>query len=148
MAHTEMRTSVRQKSRAWQFFGLLAVLVIASLLVNLGPNYNNLVAKHSLPLPKIKEAPFRLGLDLSGGTSLTYDLDLSVIATGDRLDAAQGARDVIERRVNMFGVSEPNVQINKTAQGNYQISVELAGVKDVNQAIKMIGETPLLQFKE
>ena len=48
----------------------------------------------------------------------------------------------------MFGVSEPNVQINKTAQGNYQISVELAGVKDVNQAIKMIGETPLLQFKE
>lgn len=148
MAHTEMRTSVRQKSRAWQFFGLLAVLVIASLLVNLGPNYNNLVAKHSLPLPKIKEAPFRLGLDLSGGTSLTYNLDLSVIATGDRLDAAQGARDVIERRVNMFGVSEPNVQINKTAQGNYQISVELAGVKDVNQAIKMIGETPLLQFKE
>ena len=148
MAHTEMRTSVRQKSRAWQFFGLLAVLVIASLLVNLGPNYNNLVAKHSLPLPKIKEAPLRLGLDLSGGTSLTYDLDLSVIATGDRLDAAQGARDVIERRVNMFGVSEPNVQINKTAQGNYQISVELAGVKDVNQAIKMIGETPLLQFKE
>lgn len=148
MAYTEMRTSARQKSRAWQFFGLLAVLVIASLLVNLGPNYNNLVAKHSLPLPKIKEAPFRLGLDLSGGTSLTYDLDLSVIATGDRLDAAQGARDVIERRVNMFGVSEPNVQINKTAQGNYQISVELAGVKDVNQAIKMIGETPLLQFKE
>lgn len=148
MAYTEMRTSARQKSRAWQFFGLLAVLVIASLLVNLGPNYNNLVTKHNLPLPKIKEAPFRLGLDLSGGTSLTYDLDLSVIATGDRLDAAQGTRDVVERRVNMFGVSEPNVQINKTAQGNYQISVELAGVKDVNQAIKMIGETPLLQFKE
>ena len=148
MAHAEKRTSARQKSRAWQFFGLLVVLVVASLLVNLGPQYNNFVTKHNWPLPKVKEVPFRLGLDLSGGTSLTYDVDLSVVPVKDRLDAVQGARDVIERRVNMFGVSEPNVQINKTAQGSYQISVELAGVKDVNQAIKMIGETPLLQFKE
>ena len=148
MAHVEMRTSAKQKSRAWQFFGLMMVLVVASLLVNLGPQYNQFVTKHNWPLPKVKEVPFRLGLDLSGGTSLTYDADLSAVATGDRLDAVQGARDVIERRVNMFGVSEPNVQVNKTAQGNYQISVELAGVKDVNQAIKMIGETPLLQFKE
>lgn len=148
MAHVEKRTSARQKSRAWQFFGLVMVLLAASLLVNLGPRYNSFVTKHNWPLPKVKEVPFRLGLDLSGGTSLTYDADLSAIPVKDRLDAVQGARDVIERRVNMFGVSEPNVQINKTAQGNYQVSVELAGVKDVNQAIKMIGETPLLQFKE
>ena len=148
MAHTEKRTSAKQKSRAWQFFGLLVVLVVASLLVNLGPQYNNLITKHNWPLPKVKEVPFRLGLDLSGGTSLTYDADLSAVPVKDRMDAVQGARDVVERRVNMFGVSEPNVQINKTAQGNYQISVELAGVKDVKQAIKMIGETPLLQFKE
>ena len=148
MAHTEKRTSAKQKSRAWQFFGLLVVLVVASLLVNLGPQYNNFITKHNWPLPKVKEVPFRLGLDLSGGTSLTYDADLSAVPVKDRMDAVQGARDVVERRVNMFGVSEPNVQINKTAQGNYQISVELAGVKDVKQAIKMIGETPLLQFKE
>jgi len=148
MAHTEKRTSAKQKSRAWQFFGLLVVLVVASLLVNLGPQYNTFITKHNWPLPKTKEVPFRLGLDLSGGTSLTYDADLSAVPVKDRMDAVQGARDVVERRVNMFGVSEPNVQINKTAQGNYQISVELAGVKDVKQAIKMIGETPLLQFKE
>ncbi len=148
MAHTDKRTSAKQKSRAWQFFGLLVVLVVASLLVNLGPQYNNFITKHNWPLPKVKEVPFRLGLDLSGGTSLTYDADLSAVPVKDRMDAVQGARDVVERRVNMFGVSEPNVQINKTAQGNYQISVELAGVKDVKQAIKMIGETPLLQFKE
>ncbi|HQB51259.1 MAG TPA: hypothetical protein PLT32_03530, partial [bacterium] len=90
MAHVEMRTSAKQKSRAWQFFGLMMVLVVASLLVNLGPQYNQFVAKHNWPLPKVKEVPFRLGLDLSGGTSLTYDADLSAVATGDRLDAVQG----------------------------------------------------------
>ena len=148
MAHAEKRISAKQKSRAWQFFGLLVVLVVASLLVNLGPQYNNFITKHNWPLPKVKEVPFRLGLDLSGGTSLTYDADLSAVPVNDRMNAIQGARDVVERRVNMFGVSEPNVQINKTTQGKYQISVELAGINDVKQAIKMIGETPLLQFKE
>ncbi len=147
MAYTAMKASTKQKSHVW-FLVFLVILVVASLLINLGPQYNAFVTKHNVPLPKVKEFPFRLGLDLSGGTSLTYDLDLSVIEPSDRLNAAEGARDVIERRVNMFGVSEPNVQINKTAQGNYQITVELAGVKDINEAIKQIGETPLLQFKE
>ncbi|MCX6740888.1 MAG: peptidylprolyl isomerase, partial [Candidatus Parcubacteria bacterium] len=58
-----------------------------------------------------------------------------------------GARDVIERRVNMFGVAEPLVQTAK-AGDEWRIIVELPGIKDVNQAIKMIGETPLLEFKE
>ena len=147
MAYTATKASTKQKGHVW-FLVFLVILVVASLLINLGPQYNAFITKHNIPLPKVKELPFRLGLDLSGGTSLTYDLDLSVIEPSDRLNAAEGARDVIERRVNMFGVSEPNVQVNKTAQGNYQITVELAGVKDINEAIKQIGETPLLQFKE
>ncbi|HRU89862.1 MAG TPA: protein translocase subunit SecD [Patescibacteria group bacterium] len=147
MAYTATKASTKQKGHVW-FLVFLVILVVASLLINLGPQYNAFITKHNIPLPKVKELPFRLGLDLSGGTSLTYDLDLSVIEPSDRLNAAEGARDVIERRVNMFGVSEPNVQVNKTAQGNYQITVELAGVKDINEAIKEIGETPLLQFKE
>ena len=147
MAYTATKASTKQKGHVW-FLVFLVILVVASLLINLGPQYNAFITKPNIPLPKVKELPFRLGLDLSGGTSLTYDLDLSVIEPSDRLNAAEGARDVIERRVNMFGVSEPNVQVNKTAQGNYQITVELAGVKDINEAIKQIGETPLLQFKE
>jgi len=147
MAYTATKASTKQKGHVW-FLVFLVILVVASLLINLGPQYNAFITKHNIPLPKVKELPFRLGLDLSGGTSLTYDLDLSVIEPSDRINAAEGARDVIERRVNMFGVSEPNVQVNKTAQGNYQITVELAGVKDINEAIKQIGETPLLQFKE
>lgn len=91
---------------------------------------------------------FRLGLDLKGGTHLVYQADVSGIDAKDRESSVEGVRDVIERRVNAFGVAEPLVQTNKTADGNYRIIVELAGVNDVNQAINMIGETPLLEFKE
>ena len=58
-----------------------------------------------------------------------------------------GVRDVIERRVNAFGVAEPVVQID-TVGKHHRLIVELAGIKDINQAIKMIGETPFLEFKE
>ncbi|MBW6441080.1 protein translocase subunit SecD [Patescibacteria group bacterium] len=87
---------------------------------------------------------FHLGLDLQGGTHLVYQSDLSQIQESEKESAIGGVRDVIERRVNAFGVSEPIVQ---TTQKD-RIIVELAGIKDVNEAIKMIGETPLLEFKE
>lgn len=90
---------------------------------------------------------FRLGLDLQGGAQLTYDADLSNIPLNEQKDALEGAKDVIERRVNALGVSEPIVQTSMSGQ-KPRISVELAGVYDINSAIKMIGETPLLEFKE
>lgn len=99
------------------------------------------------PPPKIPELPFLLGLDLQGGTHLVYEADLSKTEGADASDLMSGLRDVIERRVNYFGVQEPLVQTQE-AQGRWRLVVELAGVKDVNQAIKMIGATPLLEFKE
>jgi protein-export membrane protein SecD len=94
---------------------------------------------------------YRLGLDLLGGAQLTYDADLSQIPLNERKDALEGARDVIERRVdkniNYLGVSEPIIR-TVMAGDQPRISIELAGVYDVNSAIKMIGETPLLEFKE
>ena len=90
---------------------------------------------------------FHLGLDLQGGTHLVYQADTSSIDQADRESAVAGVRDVIERRVNAFGVSEPVVQTNLVGD-EYRVIVELAGVKDVNEAIQMIGETPLLEFKE
>lgn len=87
-----------------------------------------------------------LGLDLQGGTHLVYEADVNTFADAEKKEAVEGVRDVIERRINAYGVSEPTIQTNYSGN-NYRIIVELAGVKDVNEAIKMIGETPLLEFK-
>ncbi len=91
-----------------------------------------------------KAPPFRLGLDLLGGTHLVYQADLAKLEGQSPSDAMAGVRDVIERRVNLFGVAEPLVQI----EGRDRLVVELAGVKDVNQAIELIGLTPFLEFRE
>ncbi len=98
-------------------------------------------------LPQFPQKPFRLGLDLAGGTHLVYKANLSRISPSERKDAMAGLRNVIERRVNLFGVSEPRVQIAQVGN-DWRLIVELAGVKDIKQAIKMIGETPHLEFKE
>ena len=97
--------------------------------------------------PTLNEEPFRLGLDLQGGTHLVYEANMSEIPEEDRLAALEGVRDVIERRVNAFGVSEPVVQTTTTG-GTYRVIIELAGVLDVSEAIALIGETPVLEFKE
>ncbi len=91
--------------------------------------------------------PFKLGLDLQGGTHLLYEADLSSIKPSNYDSAMQGLRDVIERRVNALGVSEPVIQTQESGK-SYRLVVELAGVKDPNQAIEMIGKTPFLEFKE
>lgn len=90
---------------------------------------------------------FHLGLDIRGGTHLVYDADVSKYAPEEKASGIEGLRDVIERRVNAFGVAEPVIQAVKSGDG-YRVIVELAGISDVNQAIKMIGDTTLLEFKE
>lgn len=94
-----------------------------------------------------KWRPWRLGLDLAGGTELTYSVDLSQVEPQDRESVLAGLRDVIERRVNLFGVSEPEVFIAQGG-GRSELHARLAGVKDVDEAIKQIGETPFLEFSE
>ncbi|MDD5043274.1 MAG: protein translocase subunit SecD [Patescibacteria group bacterium] len=100
-----------------------------------------------IDVPHFYNLPFRLGLDLLGGTHLVYEADMANIPSAERSDAVAGARDVIERRVNAFGVSEPVIQTTKTGD-SWRVVVELAGIKDVHKAIEMIGETPMLEFKE
>jgi preprotein translocase subunit SecD len=85
--------------------------------------------------------PFRLGLDLSGGTHLLYKADTSAV-TGDVDSSMSVLRDVIERRVNLFGVSEPTVQTETASLGNgqteHRLSVELPGITEVSQAEAVI----------
>jgi len=91
--------------------------------------------------------PWRLGLDLIGGSHLVYNVDLSKVSGSDQDSVLNGLRDVIERRVNLFGVSEPQVFVAKSGNDS-NLVVELAGIKDTAQAIQQIGETPLLDFRE
>ncbi len=90
--------------------------------------------------------PFKLGLDLSGGSHLVYSADTSLLSGTDVKDSMEALRDVIERRVNLFGVSEPLVQVEGTG-GEDRLIVELPGVTDIDRAIALIGQTPLLEFK-
>jgi protein-export membrane protein SecD len=94
--------------------------------------------------------PFKLGLDLSGGTHLVYHADVSKVASGEIKDSMNALRDVIERRVNIFGVSEPVIAVQDggfSNAGEERLIVDLPGVTDVSKAVEMIGQTPLLEFK-
>lgn len=87
------------------------------------------------------------GLDLAGGTHLTLEADMSQIKNSDRNDALQSLQGIIERRVNLYGVSEPLVQTAKVGN-SYRVIVELAGVTDLNQAMDLVGKTAELTFRE
>lgn len=94
-----------------------------------------------------KEFKTQLGLDLKGGSHLVFEADTSKVKPEDLEDALNSARDIVERRVNLFGVSEPSIRTIKA--GNvYRITVDLPGVQDVQQAVAIIGQTAQLQFKE
>jgi len=88
-----------------------------------------------------------LGLDLQGGIHLIYKVDTSGVESGKVQDALNGLQDVIERRVNAFGVAEPLIETSKSG-GEQRLIVELAGVKDIEAAKAMIKETPFLEFKK
>jgi preprotein translocase subunit SecD len=95
---------------------------------------------------------FAYGLDLVGGSHLVYEADTSKLDANSVGDAMDALRDVVERRVNLFGVSEPLVQIEKASalsqsDKTERLIIELPGVTDLNEAIAMIGKTPLLEFK-
>ncbi len=97
---------------------------------------------------KISDArPWSLGLDVAGGSVLTYEIDLTGVQASDQDSVVTGLREVIERRVNLFGVSEPRVYTEVVA-GTTRLVAELAGVHDISEAITQIGETPLLDFRE
>lgn len=124
-------------------FGLAGVLVLTTMAALLAvPNG-----------PDIRFGSFamdvrvRLGLDLLGGTQLVYETDMKDVDPANRDDELRGVRDVIERRINPFGISEQLVQTTGSGD-NGRILVELPGVQNATEAIQRIGETPQLDFRE
>ncbi len=97
-----------------------------------------------------KTKPFQLGLDLSGGAKLVYVADTSNLAKASLEESLNSLRDLLERRVNTFGVSEPIVSretVTTLTNKEHRINIELPGVTDLKKAESMIGQTPVLEFK-
>ena len=94
-----------------------------------------------------KKFDLKLGLDLAGGSHLVFEADMKNISGDRKKEALDGVRNVIERRVNLFGVSEPTVQTS-SFEGRDRIIVELPGISDTKQAVSLIGKTAQLLFVE
>ncbi len=125
--------------RIFRAVGVLAVTGLIGFFV-----YTNTVGEDN-------RFPFKFGLDLAGGSQLTYVADVSKIKESEVPALMEVLRVVIERRINVFGVSEPNVQVEKssivTGSPQQRLIIELPGITDIDTAIENIGQTPLLEFK-
>ncbi len=124
----------------WYRISAFGALVLGALLLWFAVATNNPASHYAV----------KLGLDLAGGTELIYKADTAGIAT-DKQGALESLRDVIDRRVNLFGVAEPLVQLEHSSvvagQQEDRLLVELPGVTDVKAAVDAIGKTPVLEFK-
>ncbi len=137
---------------------MIKKLILAFFILLLGASVALFVYKTEPKLNKnfetqrafFKKFPFRLGCDLSNGSFLTYKADVSAVPTGQATESMDALRDVIERRINIFGVSEPVVQVENgglISGGGEKLIICLPGVTDVKKATEMIGQTPVLEFK-
>lgn len=123
-----------------RFIPLISVIVLAGLMGWFVYTSNGTGSHYNV----------KLGLDLAGGTELIYKADTATIAS-DKAGALSSLRDIIDRRVNLFGVAEPLVQLEHSSavasQQEDRLLVELPGVTDVKAAVDAIGKTPTLEFK-
>ena len=94
-----------------------------------------------------RDLEIKKGIDLAGGVHLVFQAEMKDVALENQREAIESARDNIEKRINLFGVSEPVIQTSKVGD-QYRLIVELPGVKDIDQAISLIGQTAQLDFRE
>lgn len=134
------------------FWTILAVTFLC-LIINLPPQLNIFGRTlyrpdFSMSLGSFKFKPnldLRYGLDLAGGASLIYDIDTTKVKKEDQAEALESLKINIERRVNLFGVSESSVKLSNQ-DGNNRLIVELPGITNINESIDLIGKTAQLSF--
>src|SRR5260370_14849749 len=129
---------------------ILLLTVLAAIVVwpqqpgNYIPGGDALPGSPGIHLGNIIRQGAKLGLDLQGGTQLTLQADMSQIADDQKANAMKGVVNVIQRRVNAYGVAEAEIQ----TRGTDRLIVQLPGVKDIEEAKKRIRQTGKLEFKE
>lgn len=96
--------------------------------------------------PYYKEFELKQGLDIQGGIQIVLEADMSAIAESDREDALASSREIMLRRVDMYGLAEPTVKTVVTDQ-SYRIIVELPGIDNPEDALLLVGQTAQLEFQ-
>lgn len=140
-------------------FWLIVMVVTVSLLIDLprlelkyqwGPlKIDTAIGGYRLSLFNgkfFRDLQFQRGLDLQGGLEVVLEADMKDVPKGAEKEAIESARSVIERRVNLFGVAEPNVQTAKVGS-DYRIIVEIPGISETGRALQLIGKTAQLDFR-
>ncbi|HOY60895.1 MAG TPA: protein translocase subunit SecD [Candidatus Woesebacteria bacterium] len=135
------------------FWSIIAATFLC-LIINLPPKFTLLGRTFYRPNFSFNLGSFqfkpnldlRYGLDLAGGASLLFEIDTSKTSKDNLPEALESLKTNIERRVNLFGVSEATVQLSSQGE-NHRLTVDLPGVTDINEAIKLIGQTAQLNFK-
>lgn len=131
-------------------FWLIIVLVVVCVLI-VFPKVNYPITVPGVGTLNAEQYtgrfPLKLGLDLQGGIQLVFQADLSEIDNSAKQQAFDSVISVIEKRVNLFGVSESVVQSSKNGD-NWRVIVELPGIRDSAAAANLVGRTAQLKFRE
>lgn len=127
------------------FLRIFRVILIIGILGYLGFFvYTNATSDES-------KYPFKLGLDLAGGSHLVYEADTSSVEASEVPELMSVLRTVIETRLNRLGTEENAVYVERSSivsgDQRERLVIELPGVTDIAQAVAEIGKTPLLEFK-
>lgn len=129
--------------KAFYTLWVIVVLVVIAVFINI----NKFPSVNILGWQIVLNFPLKLGLDLQGGTQLVLEAQMDKIDASDRDSALESAKNVLERRVNLFGVSEALVQTSKIGDQR-RIIVELPGLKDASSGADLVGKTAQLDFRE
>ncbi len=139
----------------WSLWGIIFLTVLCLRLVL--PRIPIQVDKGPLKFETVIGGPISIfgfssdltiskGLDIQGGTHVVLEAQMEDIPLARRESALKSAKEVVERRVNLFGVTEPNIQTSRSGD-SWRIIVELPGITDTKQALNLIGETAQLDFR-
>jgi preprotein translocase subunit SecD len=118
---------------SFPLFGKQFEFTLCSPVIRIGNFYRELVVKQ--------------GLDLLGGTEVTLEADMQSVEQSDRQDALDSAKEIIARRVDLYGVAEPSIK-TVVSSDTYRILVALPGVSNPDEALDLIGKTASLDFRE
>ena len=92
-----------------------------------------------------QEIELKQGLDIKGGLQVVLSADMKDLSPADRTSALESLKNVIGRRVDLFGVSESGIK-TAVSGSDYRLILELPGVTDSEQALALIGQTAQMAF--